>query len=558
MRCAGRVILAACAAAAWLGLPPPMHAQTHAQTQAPPQTAGEATEAGTVHCLFPGQVRRLGAFSTSVTPRRAARVSPAACRAGGGEYVEPGDPLEAARRIWLPLAADGVPEAQLTVGELYEQQGQAGLARAWYEKAAAQGSPRAQFNLAALLQRSGVHAVSGAGGQGDRVAELLAAASGGLVAGLVLGRAEPPSVDFVAPQEALRLPRLPQQTVMLPSGGRQTVLARVQAPAGVTQLLLNGAPATPGEDGLLRAEVEVADEPVEVAVSVRDRLGQEARASVSLLHRSAPTTHAAAVGAPAATTPVAVAKTLPAGRRHALVVANQRYRHWPALDTPEADGRAVAAVLQSRFGYQVTLLQDASRPQMLQALARLRQQVGAEDQVVVYYAGHGQMDEATARGYWIPVDGAQKDVSQWVSVIDVTDQLAAMPARHVLVIADSCYAGTLVRSLMPRIDAALTADQRHAPLAHLSRQRVRVALTSGGLEPVVDGGSIEHSLFARSLLDALRAIDGPVAGQELFAAVSARFSHLASRLRLTQQPQFAPIGFAGHEAGDFVIAPAPM
>ena len=531
-----------------------------AHAQATP--APELTDTHTVHCLFPGQVRRLGAFSTSVTPRRAARVSPAACRAGGGEYVEPGDALEAARRIWLPLAADGVPEAQSTVGELYDQQGQAGLARAWYEKAAAQGSARAQFNLAALLQRSG------AAGQGDRVAELLAAATGGMVTGLVLGRAEPPTVDFVAPQAALRLPRLAQQTVTLASAGRQTVLARVHAPAGVAQLLVNGAPAKPAEDGLLHAEVEVADEPVAVAVSVRDRLGQEAHASVSLLHRSAPLAAAEAaqpsVSAPevlvaAAATPVAAAPLpLPTGRRHALVVANQRYRHWPALDTPEADGRAVAAVLQSRFGYQVTLLQDASRPQMLQALARLRQQVGPEDQVVVYYAGHGQMDEATARGYWIPVDGAEKDVSQWVSVIDVTDQLAAMPARHVLVIADSCYAGTLMRSLMPRIDAALTADQRQAPLAHLSRQRVRVALTSGGLEPVVDGGSIEHSLFARSLLDALRAVEGPVAGQELFAAVSARFSHLASRLRLTQQPQFAPIGFAGHEAGDFVIAPASL
>lgn len=535
-----------------------------ASAQAQAQAGAEQADASTVHCLFPGQVRRLGAFSTSVTPRRAARVTPAACRAGGGEYVEPGDALEAARRIWLPLAADGVPDAQSTVGELYEQQGQAGLARAWYEKAAAQGSPRAQFNLAALLQRSATATAS----QGDRVAELLAAASGGLVAGLVLGRVEPPTVDFVAPADALRLPRVSQQAVILPSGGRQTVLARVHAPAGVTQVLVNGAPATPAEDGLLHAEVDVADQPVEVAVSVRDRLGQEAHASVSLLHRSAPLAaaepavpgvSAAAALATAAATPVAAAPPpVPTGRRHALVVANQRYRHWPALDTPEADGRAVADALRSRFAYQVTLLQDASRPQLLQALARLRQQVGPEDQVIVYYAGHGQMDEATARGYWIPVDGAEKDVSQWVSVIDVTDQLAAMPARHVLVIADSCYAGTLVRSLMPRIDAALMAEQRHAPLAHLSRQRVRVALTSGGLEPVVDGGSIEHSLFARSLLDALRAIDGPVAGQELFAAVSARFSHLASRLRLTQQPQFAPIGFAGHEAGDFVIAPASL
>ena len=88
-----------------------------------------------VHCLFPGKVRRLGAFSSVVTPRRAAQVSAAECQAGGGEYVVRQDPHLAVRQVWLPLAAEGVAEAQLTVGELYEQQGQTALARVWYEKA---------------------------------------------------------------------------------------------------------------------------------------------------------------------------------------------------------------------------------------------------------------------------------------------------------------------------------------------------------------------------------------------------------------------------------------
>ena len=124
-----------------------------------------------------------------------------------------------------------------------------------------------------------------------------------------------------------------------------------------------------------------------------------------------------------------------------------------------------------------------------------------------------------------------------------------------MVIADSCYSGTLVRSLIPSVDQAIGHAQRHAPLSHLASQRVRVAMTSGGLEPVVDGGSIEHSLFARSLLDTLNQVRGPVAAQEFFSAVSARFAHLSRRLKLPQQPQYAPIGFAGHEAGDFVLVP---
>jgi len=286
----------------------------------------------------------------------------------------------------------------------------------------------------------------------------------------------------------------------------------------------------------------------EVLVQAQDRDGVVAQAQLALVQRSAqPAAQASEAPTPAA--------ALLKGRRLALVVANQAYQHWPRLDTPVADAQSVSEALRKRFGFDVTLLQNATRQQLLAALNRLRMQAGPEDQVVVYYAGHGQMDQVTARGYWIPVDGDDKDIAQWVSVIDVTDQLAAMQARHVMVIADSCYSGTLTRSLIPQVDQALSAAQRQGPLSRLARQRVRVAMTSGGLEPVVDGGSVDHSLFARSLLDMLDQVNAPVSAQELFQGVQARFAHLARRLSIAQQPQYAPIGFAGHEAGDFVLAP---
>lgn len=563
--------------------------------------AGEQPDDGLVHCLFPGQVRRLGAFSTSMTPRRAARVTPQACAAGGGEYIEPQDLSMAATKVWLPLAADGVPEAQVTLGELYERQGKPALAKAWYEKAAAQGVARAAFNLAALLSSQAAGVASGAAGSvaqtglaraasasvsatasvttaatstqtsasegGDRVAALLTAASGGLVAGLGFAQREPLKVEFVAPSAAAPLPRpVGGQVLVEAEPGPATVVARVVAPGGlasVASVQVNGQDQSPDAQGFLSIPVSVGEARTSVTVQAQDNAGHQAQAQLALVQRS-PSAGGVAGGvtgngvAPAAAVVAAAAKSpveLLKGRRLALVLSNEAYVHWPRLDTPVSDGRAVAAALQQRFGFEPTLLLNANRQQMLAALARLRQQAGPEDQVLVYYAGHGHMDPVTARGYWIPVDGAEQDLAQWVSVIDVTDQLAAMQARHVMVIADSCYAGTLVRSLIPQIDQALSPAQRVAPLQHLAQQRVRVALTSGGLEPVVDGGSIDHSLFARSLLDVLDQVQAPVAAQEFFGAVSSRFAHLARRLKVPQQPQYAPIGFAGHEAGDFVLAP---
>lgn len=132
---------------------------------------GSCDALGRCLCLFPGQVRRLGAFATSVTPRRAARVAPQDCAAGGGEYIEAQDTSGAATKVW-------------------------------YEKAAAQGMARAQLNLASLIDR-------GLGGPRNaaRVAELLVAASGGVVAGLAYSSREQPRFEFVSPMAAAPLPR---------------------------------------------------------------------------------------------------------------------------------------------------------------------------------------------------------------------------------------------------------------------------------------------------------------------------------------------------------------
>ena len=536
----GAAVLTCLLVGAW---PLPAFADSLDRAQA--AQAGQGDD-GLVHCLFPGQVRRLGAFATSVTPRRAARVPAKDCAAGGGEYIEAQDPSTAATRIWLPLAADGVPEAQTTVGEIYERQGQPGLAKAWYEKASAQGMARAQLNLASLIDR-GMAGSTNAG----RVQELLTAASGGLVAGLVWVPREDSKlrVEFVSPTAAAPLPRSTDKPLVVEAeAGPATVVAHVVAPAGMASIKVNGQVQTPDAQGFLNIPVTVGDVRVNVLVEAQDRDGVTAQAQLAMVQRSASV-------APTSVSQPSASKALLKGRRLALVIANQTYQHWPTLDTPLADAQAVSDTLRQRFGFEVILLRNATRQQLLAALSRLRLQVGPEDQVLVYYAGHGQMDPVTARGYWIPVDGDEKDLAQWVSVIDVTDQLSAMSARHVMVIADSCYSGTLTRSLIPQVDQALSLAQRQAPLNQLAQQRVRVAMTSGGLEPVADGGSVDHSLFARSLLDMLDQVKAPVAAQELFMAVSNRFAHLARRLKLSQQPQYAPIGFAGHEAGDFVLVP---
>ena len=126
-------------------------------------TASAASAASTddllpVDCLLPGQIRQLGQQATYVTRPRPIKTSAQDCRIRGGEYVayDRAD-YATALKVWLPRAQEGDPEAQNTVGDIYQKgSGLAPdytLAAAWYQKAANQGYSPAEINLGLLYEK---------------------------------------------------------------------------------------------------------------------------------------------------------------------------------------------------------------------------------------------------------------------------------------------------------------------------------------------------------------------------------------------------------------------
>jgi uncharacterized caspase-like protein len=205
----------------------------------------------------------------------------------------------------------------------------------------------------------------------------------------------------------------------------------------------------------------------------------------------------------------------------------------------------MATVLGRDYGFIVRTLQNATRYEMLSALSRLRREATENDHVLIYYAGHGYLDETTSRGYWLPIDAERDNVANWVSTNDVTDVLAGLQARHALILADSCFSGTLLRS-----DPTVEIDERQSLLRKLASKRSRSIMTSGGLEPVIDNGAGKHSIFAAALLKALNSNRQPIEAGRLFVQIRDRVS-----LNAAQTPQYAPLRNAGHDGGDFIFEP---
>lgn len=244
---------------------------------------------------------------------------------------------------------------------------------------------------------------------------------------------------------------------------------------------------------------------------------------------------------PAPVKPFSVSDNVKFGNYYALVIGNNSYRSVTPLKTAVADAEAVAGVLQSEYGFKVTLLIDASRSQMLDAFDDIRRSLTASDNLLIYYAGHGYLDSDSDRGFWLPIDADNNRRANWLSNSDLADTVRGTRAKHVLVVADSCYSGTLTRGLTIH----LTGQN---DLLKLSNKRARTALTSGGLEPVEDAGGGKHSVFAKAFLDALKTNSGIVDMNQLFSSIR-RQVLLGSQ----QTPQYGDIRQTGHDGGDFIF-----
>jgi peptidoglycan hydrolase-like protein with peptidoglycan-binding domain len=250
---------------------------------------------------------------------------------------------------------------------------------------------------------------------------------------------------------------------------------------------------------------------------------------------------------PATPPPTAPHQTADLGTFHALVIGNNMYRHLPKLRTAVADAQGVTDILRDRYGFKVTPLYNATRDQIIDALDDLRSRLTDQDNLLIFYGGHGYLDPSSDRGYWQGVDAEERTRSRWISNGDITDALKAIRARQVIVIADSCYSGTLARSAQRGVSI-----QRRGPdyLATLIKKKARTVLSSGSLEPVSDSGGIGHSVFARGLLTALEDNTGVMDGTQLYMKVREYV-----RLNANQTPLYSNIRMAGHEpGGDFLFA----
>jgi hypothetical protein len=504
-----------------------------------------------VDCLLPGQVRQLGSM-TYLTPRRPTHTTASDCRIRGGEYVayDRAD-LKSALGVWLPAAQGGDAEAQTNVAEIYER-GLGGppnleAALLWYQKAADQKYARALFNLGTLYEQ-------GIGVPQDKLKALnLYRQAWGLPEDSVMYQSAARDE-----QEALRA-ELEKQ---LGEKDGQLQLLQHQLEGLEKQLSSRPPPTSTSPAPAPKSDAAGPDPKVEIEALKKwiAQLEAERAASNSRL-ASLPKLRTPAVTATMPTidsqADVRSVGNLNFGRYYALVIGNQHYQIIESLQTPVNDAERTARVLRERYGFTVQVLEDSSDVGMLKALNDLNDVLKPDDNLLIYYAGHGArlQNPFDVAGYWLPINSeAPPKDTFWVPNEQITAHLARLAAKRILVVADSCYAGLL--STDPSyLFAGGSGGYTKEYIAYKLPKRARLLIASGGDQPVLDNGGGNNSVFALAFVNELEANQGILAAPELFRRIAKRVEADAAQNKFVQKPEFKSIKGAGHEVGDFFFVP---
>lgn len=196
---------------------------------------------------------------------------------------------------------------------------------------------------------------------------------------------------------------------------------------------------------------------------------------------------------------------------YALLFATNKYDNWSDLYNPIFDADAIAKELEERYGFEVEIVKDNTQNDVMTKLREYAQRkYKPQDQLFIFFAGHGVYDEVFGEGFLVATNSLKRDVSKnsYISHNRIRSNINNIPCDHIFLAMDACFGGTFDPVLASSRSALYEEiDDREYLVKKLSK-KTRKYLTSGGKEYVSDGIRGQHSPFARYFIEALKSNGG--------------------------------------------------
>lgn len=237
---------------------------------------------------------------------------------------------------------------------------------------------------------------------------------------------------------------------------------------------------------------------------------------------------------------------------HALLFATNVYDSFSELVNPVLDANTIAAELAENYNVQTEIVNNATLSQTVEKIREYASKsYGENENLMIFFAGHGIYDEIFKEGYVISSDSRADDISKtsYLSHSNLRTMINNIGCKQIFLVMDVCFGGTFdphLSAVSHRGGMEMYADiPREQFIERKTKYKTRLYLTSGGKEYVPDGRSGFHSPFARRFIEALRKYggeDGILTTNEILQYVE----------KVNPQPRFGEFG--DNEPGsDFIL-----
>lgn len=334
--------------------------------------------------------------------------------------------------------------------------------------------------------------------------------------------------DRTPPQIRMMTPAVGNRAIHVSDEPEIVLIGKVTDDGGISSLLVDSKPTEITEDGVFTRKLELNAGQNEVVIVAMDKNDNFVDFRFSIEY---------------APPRVSLAdKVSQESKYYALIIGINNYSD-PAirsLDNAIADAENLYKVLTERYTFDKENIQfwkDAKREDIIYSLDHFSRVITPNDNLLIFYAGHGTFDENSNVGYWLPSDSKKITKADWFRNSTLVDYLKEINSKHTLLITDACFGGSIFNTRAAFLDASKAIEK-------LYELPSRKAMTSGTLTEVPDRSSFSKFLVER--LDENR--EKYLSSEQLFSSLRIAVINNSDAV-----PQYGEIRNVGDEGGDFIF-----
>ncbi len=234
---------------------------------------------------------------------------------------------------------------------------------------------------------------------------------------------------------------------------------------------------------------------------------------------------------------------VPKVKNYLFILSIDNYEHWKPLHNAVKDAKSLKEILMNKYLFEDDNLfelydKDATIENIRNELIKIKNEITPKDNLIIYYAGHGDYDPEFDEGSWVPVDAREGVKSDYIGNSVLLEYLSKLESFHTFLIADACFSGSLFIA-----DNKLSYEPGNDKLAS------KWAFSSGNLEFVADGQIGEHSPFATYLIESFKENNREkITTTDIIGYVKYKVRSVSD-----QTPVGKPLNVDGNEGGEFVF-----